>query len=129
MLRTADLLLCTSESESFGMSIAEAMATQVPVVATRTGGIVEVVEDGVSGLLAPVGDIQALAEAAVKILSCEERRQSYGQAALKRIHEKFHVDIITKLYEQLYEDVLERPDLSCPEIPFRLGMKEENPAS
>jgi L-malate glycosyltransferase len=113
ILKTADLLLCTSETESFGMSIAEAMATQVPVVATRTGGIPEVVAHGETGYLAPVGDIQALGQAAVKLLSNPDLLTRFGIASLERIKRCFDLERITTKYEELYETVRKQPHSHC----------------
>jgi glycosyltransferase involved in cell wall biosynthesis len=93
------------------------MASEIPVVASRVGGIVEVVDDGVTGYLARVGDIQAMAQSAVKILSNQGLQQKMGKAALQRIQDKFHIDIISKQYEDLYEKVYSQPDLHCPEMP------------
>ena len=115
ILKKADLLLSTSEYESFGMSIAEAMATEIPVVATCAGGIPEVVEHGVTGYLAPVGNIQGLAQAALRILTCPCIHDQFGKAGLQRIRDHFHVDTITSQYESLYENVLTQACTQCPE--------------
>lgn len=106
LIAASDLLLSTSESESFGLTIAEAMACQVPVVATQVGGVPEVVRHGIDGLLAPLGDIQGMAEAAISILCCSRRRQTMGQAGRKRVLEMFNIHSITDQYEQVYERVL-----------------------
>lgn len=113
-LQNADLLLSTSERESFGMTIAEAMACETPVVATRVGGVMEVVQDGVTGYLKPVGNIQELAQAAIRILSCPEKQIVMGKAARQVILEKFHVDHITEQYVSLYRNVLDNADDDCP---------------
>ncbi len=114
ILKNADLLLSTSESESFGMTIAEAMACEVPVVATRVGGVPEVIEDGVTGYLVPVGCIQSLAEAAIKILNSADLKESLGKAGRQRILSHFQVDTITAQYETLYQQTLEAEDEDCP---------------
>lgn len=106
-LRCADVLLSTSESESFGLSIAEAMATGAPVVAYRVGGIPEVVEDGVTGVLVRPFDLAALAEAAVKILLCPALRARMGEAARRRIVERFSPAVILPRYEALYRSLVE----------------------
>lgn len=116
ILKRADMLISTSEYESFGMSIAEAMSTELPVVATRAGGIPELVQDGVTGLLAPVGDVQALAEAVIKIFTTPGMQESFGQAGLQRIKQNFHVDKITEQYEDLYKEILALPIVHCPEF-------------
>ncbi len=107
-LRQGDLLLSTSNNESFGMSIAEAMATGLPVVAYRVGGIPEVVEDRVNGRLVEPGCICDAAKAVVQILSNPNLRAQYGQSARTRIEEHFRCDLIAKQYEELYEEVMEQ---------------------
>ena len=107
LIASSDLLLSTSESESFGMTIAEAMACEVPVVATRVGGIPEVVRDGVDGILSPVGDIQAMAEAAIGILSCWGKSKRMGEAGRERVLDCFNLEMIVDRYEALYRTVLD----------------------
>ncbi len=114
VLRQADLLISTSESESFGMTIAEAMASEVPVVASRIGGVPEVVEDGVTGFLVPVGCIQSFAEAAITILTNNDLQRKIGNAARRRILDHFQVDLITAQYEKLYEYAFQMKDDECP---------------
>ncbi|MGH7495313.1 MAG: glycosyltransferase family 4 protein [bacterium] len=75
--------------EAFGMPIIEAMACQVPVVATRSGGITEVVEDGSTGLLVERGDATALAQALMLLLANDELRRRMGTAARQRVRERF----------------------------------------
>jgi N-acetyl-alpha-D-glucosaminyl L-malate synthase BshA len=108
-LRKGDLLLSTSETESFGMSIAEAMATGIPVVSYRVGGIPEVVEDGVQGRLVPMGDLCAATEAIAEILSHPNLQKEYGERGRARIEAQFRLDKIVNQYENLYESVLTRP--------------------
>ena len=102
----ADLLLLPSETESFGLAALEAMAAGVPVVATEVGGLPEVVEDGVSGYLRPMGDVEALAEAAVLLLSNDERHRQFGQAARRRALDVFPQDRVVGLYREVYRSVL-----------------------
>lgn len=113
-LRNSDLLLSTSETESFGLTIAEAMSCEVPVVATSVGGVPEVIEHGVTGFLAPLGDIQCLAESAIQVLRCPKRFASVGQAGRKRILEQFEMNKITQQYLDLYEQVLNSDEPDCP---------------
>ncbi|RJP31755.1 MAG: N-acetyl-alpha-D-glucosaminyl L-malate synthase BshA [Candidatus Omnitrophota bacterium] len=112
-LKRADLLLSTSEMESFGLTLAEAMASEVPVVATCVGGVPEVVEDGVTGYLAPMGCVQGLAEAAIRILTCPDLQSRMGKAGRQRVLQKFQSDRITTQYEQLYEEVLNAKEEDC----------------
>lgn len=122
VLRDADLLLSTSESETFGMTIAEAMATEVPVVAAEVGGVPEVVVDGVTGLLSPVGDIQKLAENAIHILRCPVQMEKFGKAGRQRVLDCFEMNAITREYVRLYEDTLNAADPDCPHLGSRRAM-------
>lgn len=106
LLPCADVLLQPSESESFGLATLEAMSCGVPVVGTDVGGMPEVVEHGVSGYLFEVGDTGAMAEAAVNIITDEALRKRLGAAARARAVERFHVDQITRRYEQIYERLM-----------------------
>jgi N-acetyl-alpha-D-glucosaminyl L-malate synthase BshA len=102
VLAEADLLLLPSETESFGLAALEALASEVPVVASRTGGLPEVVEDGVHGLLFPVGDIEAMASGAAALLRDETRRRAMGRAARSRALERFGRDETVALYRALF---------------------------
>ncbi len=105
LLRCADLFLLPSETESFGLAALEAMACGVPVIASRTGGIPEVVEDGVTGALLDVGDVEGMAARAIELLSDENKLQAYRVAAVAAAA-KFSVDIVVPQYEDLYRRVL-----------------------
>jgi L-malate glycosyltransferase len=107
-LQAADLALITSDTESFCLSILEAMFFACPSVATSVGGIPEVIEDGVSGLLAPAGDVEALARAVETLLGDSARRTALGQSAQARAHAKFSSRIIVPQYVTLYRDVCSR---------------------
>lgn len=104
-LQVADLGLFTSDSESFCLSILEAMFFGCPSVATRVGGIPEVVEDGLSGRLAPAGDAVALAAAVQDMLDQPARRRQLGAAAQLRAQECFTAAVIVPQYEALYRRV------------------------
>jgi N-acetyl-alpha-D-glucosaminyl L-malate synthase BshA len=104
-LQIADLALFTSESESFCVSILEAMSFGCPAVARRIGGIPEVVDDGVSGVLLPTADPGVLAEAASALLRDDGRRRALGEAARRRAREHFGAAVIIPHYEELYERV------------------------
>lgn len=105
-LEAADLGLYTSESESFCLSILEAMSFGHPSVATKIGGIPEVVEDGVSGLLVPFGDPDGQARAVEWLIQDAGLRDSLGGHARQRAREKFSAARIVPLYERLYYAVL-----------------------
>jgi N-acetyl-alpha-D-glucosaminyl L-malate synthase BshA len=98
----ADLLLQSSEREGFGLVCLEAMASGVPVVSTRCGGVEEVVEDGASALLAPVGDAAGLAGRAVRVLSDPLLARRMGEAGRRRAVERFHIDRVVPMYEAYY---------------------------
>lgn len=101
-LQVADIGLFTSETESFCLSILEAMCFGCPSVSTRVGGIPEVVEDNRSALLVPSGDVEALASALEALIHDETRRSALGRAAQARARERFSAEIIVPRYEALY---------------------------
>lgn len=107
-LSISDLMLLPSEIESFGLAALEAMAHEVAVVATRVGGVPEVVDDGVTGCLYPVGDIAAMAGAALELLESPARLRAMGQAGRARAEQRFCSDNIIPRYEALYQRVASR---------------------
>lgn len=107
-LDAADLALFTSDTESFCLSILEAMNFARPSVSTAVGGIPEVVQHGISGLLVPVGDPDALARAVESLIADSAKRTALGEAARKRAREFFSADVIVPRYEQLYRRVCEK---------------------
>lgn len=106
VLVNADLFLLPSESESFGLAALEALACKVPVIATRAGGIPEVIADGECGLLYPVGDVEGMAEGAARLLADDALRESFGEAGRQRAVERFATDKVVAQYRGLYEGVL-----------------------
>ena len=108
ILPCADLLFQPSEHESFGLTPLEAMACEVPVLGTNSGGIVEVVEHGVTGYLTEVGDIDAMADYAIRILTDEEHAKELGRRGRERAARLFSKKDILRQYEALYEEVLAR---------------------
>ncbi|HEU4388061.1 MAG TPA: N-acetyl-alpha-D-glucosaminyl L-malate synthase BshA, partial [Blastocatellia bacterium] len=113
-LSVADLLLLPSQSESFGLSALEAMACEVPVIATRVGGIPEVVNDGESGYLFEIGDIEGMAGAAKRILDDERERKRLGSAGRAIAVERFASEKIIPQYEDLYRRTCERARHQSP---------------
>ncbi len=105
-LLAADLGLVTSETESFCLSILEAMCFACPSVARRVGGIPEVIEDGVSGLLVPSDDAEGLARAVESLIQDPSRRAALGRAAQHRARERFSAEAIVPRYEALYRSVM-----------------------
>jgi N-acetyl-alpha-D-glucosaminyl L-malate synthase BshA len=108
LLACADLLLLPSESESFGLTALEAMASEVPVLGTRCGGLEELIDDGVNGRLLPVGAVDAMADAAIEILSDPKRTREMGRAGRATAIEKYSIERVVPLYESYYEEVLAR---------------------
>ena len=104
-LQAADLGMITSDSESFCLSILEAMNFGCPSVATSVGGIPEVIENNVSGLLAPAGDADALARAVESLIQDPARRKALGRAAQSRARAHFSADVIVPKYEALYRSL------------------------
>lgn len=103
--READVLINPSFTEAFGMSLIEAMACQVPVVATRVGGMTEIVEDSQAGLLVEAGDAAALADAIIRLLADDDLRRRLGKAGRKRATERYSWEQVTKSLLRLYEDM------------------------
>ncbi len=104
-LHAADLGLFTSETESFCLSILEAMYFGCPSVARRAGGIPEVVEDNVSGLLVATDDPDTLARALESLIQDPKSRMEMGKAAQRRAREQFSAEVIVPRYEALYRRV------------------------
>ncbi len=105
VLKAADLYLLPSQTESFGLSALEAMATGVPVVGTRVGGLPEVVEHGVTGFLGEVGDVDGLARGAIELLGDGERWRAASAAARQRAA-LFDIRSVVPQYEELYAAVV-----------------------
>lgn len=106
LLASADLFLLPSENESFGLSALEALACGVPVVASDAGGIPEVIREGVTGALRPVGDVEAMAAAAIGILADADGWGRMSVAAAADARQRFSEDRVIGQYEDIYEDAL-----------------------
>jgi glycosyltransferase involved in cell wall biosynthesis len=104
LLASLDLLVSASRSEAFGLAMVEALACGVPVVATATEGAREVVEDGADGLLVPLGDVNALAEAVVSLLRDEARRRAFGERAVEAARERFDIARTVEATERVYAE-------------------------
>ncbi len=109
ILACCDLMLLPSENESFGLVALEAMACGVPVIATRAGGIPEVVTDRETGYLEAMGDIDSMSRDAVELLSSPEMHRNFSRAARQRAVDLFDRDAIVDRYEALYQRILEAP--------------------
>jgi N-acetyl-alpha-D-glucosaminyl L-malate synthase BshA len=101
ILSLSDLFLLPSETESFGLAALEAMAWSVPVISSNSGGLPEVNFDGVSGYLSNVGDVEKMAENALKILESDETLNQFRTNALE-VAKQFDIKNILPLYENLY---------------------------
>jgi glycosyltransferase involved in cell wall biosynthesis len=106
ILEQAHLFLLPSESESFGLAALEAMAAGVPPIASRVGGLPEVIEDGVCGYLCPVGDVDAMAGRCLELIADPARHERFSRAARERAVSAFHYEPVVRLYEELYLRVL-----------------------
>lgn len=108
LLPLADLLLMPSEQESFGLAALEAMACRVPAVATNVGGVPELIENGVTGLLYDVGEVDEMAAGALELLSNWARLEEMRSAARQTAKKRFCANDIVKKYVEFYETVLAR---------------------
>jgi N-acetyl-alpha-D-glucosaminyl L-malate synthase BshA len=106
LLSVSDLFLLPSAEESFGLAALEAMACGVPVVASRVGGVPEVIEHGKSGYLHPSGALDEMAASAVMLLSDAALHKATGEAARCRVTDAFCADKIVPLYEAAYKRLL-----------------------
>ena len=108
LLSVADLFLLPSTEESFGLAGLEAMACGVPVIASRVGGLPEVIDDGVSGFLHAPDDLEGMAASALSLLTDPARHAKMSAASLRTVHERFCADEIVPRYEAFYREVLSR---------------------
>ncbi len=106
LLACADLLLVPSEYESFGLIALEAMSCRVPVVASKAGGLVEVIEDGECGFLVDPDDIDTMAERSLRILTDPNLSEQMGRKGRERAKTVFNPEKIVSQYEALYQKVL-----------------------
>ena len=112
LLPLADLMLMPSEMESFGLAALEAMACRVPAVATRVGGVPELIDDGVNGLLFEVGDVDSMAEGAISILSDPALLERMSTASRRTAQDHFCASRIIPLYERYYERIVNESAVS-----------------
>jgi N-acetyl-alpha-D-glucosaminyl L-malate synthase BshA len=107
LLSIADVLLLPSENESFGLVALEAMASEVPVIATDIGGLPEVIDHGKDGFLYPIGDVASMAAAALGILQHPIERQQLGRNARAHARDRFSTGQVVQAYESLYRRTIE----------------------
>lgn len=105
---SADLFLLPSSQESFGLAALEALAYGVPVIASRVGGLPEVVDDGKTGYLLDVGDIMKMTEKAIHLLNNDNLYAAFSSEAMRQASNKFSPKKIVPAYERLYQQVLEK---------------------
>ena len=105
-LSVSDVLLLPSEQESFGLAALEAMACEVPVIASRVGGIPEVITDGETGFLSQVGDVDKMAEDAARLLANESLRAEMGTRARESAISRYRTDMVIPQYIDFYNRVL-----------------------
>jgi N-acetyl-alpha-D-glucosaminyl L-malate synthase BshA len=105
ILSVSDLFLMPSSSESFGLAALEAMACRVPIISTNIGGLPELNEQGVTGFLSNVGDVDDMSKHAIYILEDCDRLENFKQAAYEHA-QKFEISKILPLYEDYYEEAI-----------------------
>ena len=108
LLSASDVFLLPSAQESFGLAALEAMSCEVPVVASKVGGLPEVIDHGVTGFLHPPDDLDAMAQSVAHLLLDDRMRRLFGGAAKKAAHERYCDTTIVPLYEAYYQEVLEK---------------------
>ena len=106
LLSIADLFLLPSAQESFGLAALEAMACEVPVVASRVGGLPEVIEHGISGFLHPLDALDEMAESGVAVLTDPALHRTIAAGAVARVRNEFCAEKIVPMYERCYEAVV-----------------------
>jgi glycosyltransferase involved in cell wall biosynthesis len=107
-IKSFDVFAMSSVTEGLGTSLLDAMACQRPIVATRTGGIPEIVDDGVNGLLVPPRDAPALARAIVRMLNDEAQSRTMGEAGFTRVTERFTVERMVAQTAAVYTRLVQR---------------------
>ena len=105
-LSVADLFLLPSAQESFGLAALEAMACDVPVVASNVGGLPEIIEDGVTGFVCPPDAVNVMAERGIALLTDPALRASIARNAAELVRRRYCTDLVVPMYEAQYRDVL-----------------------
>jgi len=107
-LSVADVLLLPSSTESFGLAALEALACEVPVIATRVGGLTDLVLDGETGFLFDVGDIGTMAERAIELLADPDKRRRMGARGREWAVQQYNTERVIPQYIELYQRVLRK---------------------
>ena len=108
LLGASDAALLSSVSEGIPLSLIEAMAAGLPVVATRVGGVPEVVAEGRSGFLVPAGDDEAMADRILRLASNPALGQQLGQAGRERARDHFSEERMVAEYDRMYREMTEK---------------------
>ena len=116
LLSIADVFLLPSAQESFGLAALEAMACEVPVVASNVGGLPEVIEHNVTGFLHPPDDLDGMAASAIAVLTDADLHRSIADMACRRVRELFCEARVVPMYESVYASVLEPAATSQREL-------------
>ncbi|HRE90123.1 MAG TPA: glycosyltransferase, partial [Myxococcota bacterium] len=106
LLCDSDVFLLPSQTESFGVAALEAMACGVPVVASDVGGLPEVITDGETGYLCPVGDVQRFAERTLSLIEDPARREAMGHLARQHAATRFGMAVALDRYEAMYQRLI-----------------------
>ncbi|TDI77537.1 MAG: N-acetyl-alpha-D-glucosaminyl L-malate synthase BshA [Bacteroidetes bacterium] len=108
ILSVADIFVLPSGSETFGLAALEAMSCAVPVIATDVGGLPELIQDGITGFLFPLGDVDALVDRAKQMLDNDDLRMKMAQASRKRAIDSFSKQLIVPMYESYYQEIIDK---------------------
>jgi L-malate glycosyltransferase len=112
LLSASDVFVLPSSQESFGLAALEAMACEVPVVASRVGGLPEVIDHGITGYLHAPEALDEMAASVVKLLTDPAHHREVGRAACRRVREHFCAERVVPMYEDFYREVIRRAPLS-----------------
>ena len=108
LFQRAGVYCLPSKNEAMPMSVMEAMAHGIPTIATRVGGVPQLIEDGVDGLLMDVDDVEGLSKLLLRLEASPERRRELGMAGRRKIEQKFSVQVsidrLVQIYQELYEE-------------------------
>jgi glycosyltransferase involved in cell wall biosynthesis len=113
IMRLSDVVVLCSHEEGFPNVVLEAMAAGRPVVATRVGGVPEIVEDEKTGLLVPPRDPEKLAEGIMRVLRDRRAAEAMGQRGLELVRERFTIEKMVTAYEKLYESLMLKKESRC----------------
>jgi glycosyltransferase involved in cell wall biosynthesis len=114
LLSASDVFLLPSAQESFGLAALEAMTCEVPVVASKVGGLPEVIDHGVTGFLHPLDDLNGMAQSIAHLLLDDRMRRQFGAAARTVARDRYSDTAIIPMYEAYYRETLERVTHGTP---------------